>query len=46
MSNAVARIIEDLREHGGLKGSDVANIADVSPASVSMCTNGSAFPHT
>jgi transcriptional regulator with XRE-family HTH domain len=45
MSNAVAKIIDDLRERGGLKGSDVANVASVSPATVSRWTSGSAFPH-
>jgi transcriptional regulator with XRE-family HTH domain len=43
--NAVAKIIGDLRERGGLKGSDVANVVAVSPATVSRWTNGSAFPH-
>lgn len=43
--NAVAKILEDLRERGGLKGMDVANIAAVSPATVSRWTAGSAFPH-
>ena len=33
--SAVAKIIETLRERGGLKGTDVANIAAVSPATVS-----------
>jgi len=42
---AVARLIEDLREHGGLKGSDVANIASVSPATVSRWESGKAGPH-
>lgn len=45
MANAVAKIIDDLRQRGGLKGSDVANIAAVSPATVSRWTAGSAFPH-
>ena len=45
MANAVAKIIEDLRERGSLKGSDVANIAAVSPATVSRWTAGTAFPH-
>ena len=30
MANAVAKIIDGLRERGGLKGSDVANAVDVS----------------
>lgn len=45
MANAVASIIEDLRHRGGLKGTDVANIAAVSPATVSRWSSGSASPH-
>jgi transcriptional regulator with XRE-family HTH domain len=45
MAGAVAKILEDLRERGGLKGTDVANIAEVSPATVSRWTMGKAFPH-
>src|SRR3954454_18711749 len=33
--SAVSKIIEDLRNRGGLKETDVANIASVSPATVS-----------
>lgn len=45
MASAVAQIIDALRERGGLKGMDVANIAAVSPATVSRWTSGGAFPH-
>jgi transcriptional regulator with XRE-family HTH domain len=45
MTNAVAKILDDLRQRGGLKGSDVANITAVSPATVSRWTSGAAFPH-
>jgi transcriptional regulator with XRE-family HTH domain len=45
MTSAVATIINDLRERGGLKGTDVANIAAVSPATVSRWTAGTSFPH-
>jgi hypothetical protein len=45
MSSAVAKIIDDLRDRGALKGTDVANIAAVSPATVSRWTSGKAFPH-
>jgi hypothetical protein len=45
MTNAVAKIIEDLKSQGGLKGTDVANIASVSPATVSRWTAGKALPH-
>jgi transcriptional regulator with XRE-family HTH domain len=43
--NAVARIIEDLKDRGGLKGMDVANVMDVSPATVSRWSSGKASPH-
>ena len=43
--SAVAKLLDDLKERGGLKGMDVANIADVSPATVSRWTAGKAFPH-
>ncbi len=45
MARAVAKMIDDLRERGGLKGTDVANIAAVSPATVSRWTAGKASPH-
>ncbi|HEX4184123.1 MAG TPA: helix-turn-helix transcriptional regulator [Caulobacteraceae bacterium] len=45
MASAVATIINDLRERGGLKGTDVANIAAVSPATVSRWSTGASFPH-
>jgi hypothetical protein len=45
MSSAVSKIIEDLEERGGLKKIDVANIAIVSPATVSRWSSGKAFPH-
>ena len=45
MTSAIAEIIVSLRERGGLKGVDVANIAAVSPATVSRWTSGAAFPH-
>lgn len=44
MANAVATIIHDLRQRGGLKGTDVANITSVSPATVSRWTAGTSFP--
>src|SRR6266404_4239182 len=44
MTTAVARIIEELRSRGGLKGTDVANIASVSPATVSRWIAGKALP--
>lgn len=45
MSAAVARMIEDLRDRGGLKGTDVANITAVSQATVSRWASGKASPH-
>lgn len=45
MSAAVARLLDDLRERGALKGSDVANIAAVSAATVSRWATGKASPH-
>ena len=45
MSAAVARLVEDLRHRGGLKGSDLANITAVSQATVSRWASGKASPH-
>ena len=44
MTTAVARIIEELRSRGGLKETDVANIASVSPTTVSRWIAGKANP--
>lgn len=44
MSSAVAKILGDLHKRGGLKGTDVANIASVSPATVSRWATSKAFP--
>ena len=43
-TNAISKTIDDLRERGGLKGVDVANVADVSKATVSRWTSGKAMP--
>jgi hypothetical protein len=45
MPSVVAKMMDDLRDRGGLKGIDVANIAEVSPATVSRWTAGKALPH-
>ena len=45
MASAVAQMIDSLRQRGGLKGMDVANVATVSPATVSRWLSGKAFPH-
>jgi transcriptional regulator with XRE-family HTH domain len=44
MTTAVARVIEELRSRGGLKATDVANIASVSPATVSRWIASKALP--
>ena len=44
MSTAVARIIDDLRTRGGLQGKDIANIVNVSTATVSRWSHGNASP--
>ena len=41
----VARYIVELRDVGGLNGTDIANIAEVSKATVSRWTHGVANPH-
>jgi transcriptional regulator with XRE-family HTH domain len=41
----VTKAIEDLRTRGGLSGIDVANVTDVSKATVSRWTSGTAMPH-
>lgn len=45
MQGAVARYIDELRHVGGLKGIDIANIADVSAATVSRWSSGKLSPH-
>ena len=44
MSTAVSRILDHLRDDGGLQGKDIANIVSVSPATVSRWFNGKASP--
>lgn len=44
MSNAVSKTIEDLRDRGGLKGVDVANIMKVSKATVTRWSAGTHWP--
>lgn len=44
MSTAVQRILDTLRDEGGLQGKDIANIVAVSPATVSRWSNGKAMP--
>jgi transcriptional regulator with XRE-family HTH domain len=44
MSTAVSRILGDLRDRGGLQGKDIANIVDVSTATVSRWSRGNGSP--
>ncbi len=44
MQGTVARYIEELEKFGGLKGTDIANIAQVSKATVSRWVNGAMKP--
>lgn len=44
MSAAVVKILETLRDEGGLQGKDIANIVAVSPATVSRWYSGKASP--
>jgi uncharacterized protein (DUF2384 family) len=44
MSTAVSRIIDHLKDDGGLQGKDIANIVAVSPATVSRWSSGKATP--
>lgn len=45
MQGTVARYIDQLGQSGGLKGIDIANIADVSSATVSRWKTGAQAPH-
>lgn len=44
MSTAISRILDHLKDDGGLQGKDIANIVAVSPATVSRWSNGKATP--
>lgn len=44
MSNAVSKTIDNLRDYGGLKSVDVANIAKVSKATVTRWSAGTHSP--
>ena len=44
MASAISTLIDDLEDRGHLKGIDVANIADVSTATVSRWRTGKATP--
>jgi transcriptional regulator with XRE-family HTH domain len=44
LPTAVSRILDRLRDDGGLQGKDIANIVAVSPATVSRWSSGKASP--
>ena len=44
-ASVVSKFIDNLKAYGGFKGMDVANIAAVSPATVSRWASGKSFPH-
>lgn len=45
MATAVAKMIDHLRDKGGLRGTDIANAVSVSPATVSRWSQGKLAPH-
>jgi transcriptional regulator with XRE-family HTH domain len=45
MPTAVAKMIDHLRDKGGLRGTDIANAVSVSPATVSRWVQGKLAPH-
>jgi len=44
MSTAIRKILDHLRDDGGLQGRDIANIVAVSPATVLRWSSGKATP--
>ena len=44
MSHAVSRVLDRLKDGGGLQGKDIANMVAVSPATVSRWLSGKATP--
>jgi len=44
MSTAIRKILDHLRDDGGLQGKDIANIVAVSPATVLRWSSGKATP--
>ena len=46
MQSVVAGYLNDLKQVGGLRGVDVANITNVSQATVSRWSNGRSTPHS
>jgi uncharacterized protein (DUF2384 family) len=46
LEKPVIRFLNDLQKTGGLKGIDIANVTDVSKATVSRWSNGLKSPHS
>jgi len=44
-SNAIARRLHTIQEKGAMRSSDVANVLNVRPETVSRWNQGKAFPH-
>lgn len=44
MASAVAKTIESLQEKGGIRGTDIANLTDVSKSTVSRWSSGQVSP--
>ena len=44
MSTAVARMLNDLRDRGGLQNKDIANVFDVLPETIARWSQGKAAP--
>ena len=44
-SNAIARRLEAITSKGAMRSSDIANVLDVRPETVSRWNQGKAFPH-
>lgn len=45
MSNAIVRRLESIEAKGAMRSSDVANLLNVRPETVSRWNNGKALPH-
>ena len=45
LEKPVVRFLSDLEEAGGLKGTDIANVTDVSKSTVSRWSDGKKSPH-
>ncbi len=45
LEKPVVRFLNDLRETGGLKGTDIANFTDVSKSTVTRWSQGQKSPH-